>query len=204
MDIVLPRRNPPTARRGDGKRIRVASENSNSLCRVVPPLVPRWGVFLNRGVRRRGKEPPPSTRSPSPSAPSSSSSSSPPLVHHRRHCQPTVGSSVLPSLQARRVSPRNAHTTTTTTTKARGLRKLNSSDGLLCAFLPLFLKPRDYGRLPFSLNNCRTPFHPPMRALSLFAVASFTLLIKPLSRERGQCYRRVCQVPTSVCCWQRD
>lgn len=126
------------------------------------------------------QEPPPSSRSPSPSASPSSS----PLVHHRRHCQPTVGSSVLPSLQARRVSPRNAHTTTTTN-KARGLRKLNSSDGLPCAVLPLFLKPQDYGRLPFSLNNCRTPFHPPMRAPSLFAVASFTLLIKPLSESEA-------------------
>lgn len=54
LDIVLPRRNPPTARRGDGKRIRGASENSNSFCRVVPPP-PRWGGFLNRGVWRRGK-----------------------------------------------------------------------------------------------------------------------------------------------------
>lgn len=108
---------------------------------------------------------------------------------------------MLPSLQARRVPP---HTPQRTHHHHRhqqslGLRKLNSSDGLPCVVLLLFLKPLDDERLPFSLNNRGTPFHPPMRALGLFAVVSFTLLIKPLPGSEPSVAVAVCQVPTSVC-----
>lgn len=203
-----PEANPPAARRGDGKRRRVAFGNSNVLCRVAS--LPRRGALLNRGVWRRGKV----TTGATAVQPISISQRSllllllrllSPLVHHRRHCQPTVGSSVLPSLQARRVYP---PTPTHTTLKPPpppqtklGVAQTQQQRWItVCGSASIF-EATGLREAVILVKQLQDSLSPPMRALSLFAVASFTLLIKPLS-ERVQRCLRVCQVPTSVCCWQ--
>lgn len=158
-----PEAKPPTARRRDGKRRHVAFGTPNLFCRDVS--LPRPGALLNHRVATR-KSCDKSHCSPAdrqllvlPSLPPL------PLAHHRRHCQPTVGSSLPLSLQPRRVSS----ATFTPPTKLRVAQTQLPQWTTVCGSVYICEAYGNYGWLSFSLN-CTSPLHPRC-ALSVYSLS---------------------------------
>lgn len=110
----------------------------------------------------------------------------PPLPprHHRRHCQPTVGSSVLLSLQARRVYPATLKPPPLPPTKL-GVAQTQQQRWITVCGSACIFEDTGLRKAVILVQQLQDSLPPPMRALSLFAVASFTLLIKPLSESEA-------------------